>query len=193
MLKTNSHAQETPSPPRPDVRHLRRRHRSSFGHCQRQLSTQTPQPHHAPLPALRAEILRIAEGAPATAAQISQLNFRLGHVFAEAALAALRQFRISPKRVALIGSHGQTIFHQGRPVPFLGHSHRLHPANRRARHHRRPHRHHHHRRLPSRGHRRRRPGRSSRSLRRLSPLPPPQTRPRLPQSRRHQQYGTTTN
>ncbi len=47
MLKTNSHAQETPSPPRPDVRHLRRRHRSSSGHCQRQLSTQTHQPHHA--------------------------------------------------------------------------------------------------------------------------------------------------
>ncbi len=80
--------------------------------------------NHASLPlpkALRAEILRIAEGAPATAAQISQLNFRLGHVFAEAALAALRQFRIPASRIALIGSHGQTIFHQGRPVPFLGH------------------------------------------------------------------------
>jgi len=75
-----------------------------------------------PLPsALRAEILRIAEGAPATAAQISQLNFRLGHAFAEAALAALRQFRIPASRIALIGSHGQTVFHQGRPVPFLGH------------------------------------------------------------------------
>jgi anhydro-N-acetylmuramic acid kinase len=73
-------------------------------------------------PALRAEILRVAEGAPVTAAQISQLNFRLGHAFAEAALAALRQFRVSPSRVALIGSHGQTIFHQGRPVPFLGHA-----------------------------------------------------------------------
>src|SRR5271157_2341422 len=72
--------------------------------------------NHATLPlpkALRAEILRIAEGAPATAAQISQLNFRLGHAFAEAALAALRQFRIPASRVALIGSHGQTIFHQG--------------------------------------------------------------------------------
>jgi len=77
--------------------------------------TTRPLPH-----ALRREILRIAEGAPANAAQISQLNFRLGHAFAEAALAALRQFRISPSRIALIGSHGQTIFHQGRPVPFLG-------------------------------------------------------------------------
>lgn len=76
-----------------------------------------------PLPkSIRTEILRIAEGAPASAAQISQLNFRLGHAFAEAALAALRQFRISPSRIALIGSHGQTIFHQGLPVPFLGHA-----------------------------------------------------------------------
>jgi len=71
--------------------------------------------------ALRQEILRIAEGAPATAAQISQLNFRLGHAFAEAALAALRKFRIPASRISLIGSHGQTIFHQGRPIPFLGH------------------------------------------------------------------------
>jgi anhydro-N-acetylmuramic acid kinase len=75
-----------------------------------------------PLPAaLRREVLRIAEGAPATAAQISQLNFRLGYAFADAALAALRQFRVAPSRIALIGSHGQTIFHQGRPVSFLGH------------------------------------------------------------------------
>jgi anhydro-N-acetylmuramic acid kinase len=83
------------------------------------LLAHTTRPFPAPI---RAEILRIAEGAPASAAQISQLNFRLGHVFAEAALAALRQFRISPSRIALIGSHGQTIFHQGRPVPFLGHA-----------------------------------------------------------------------
>ena len=75
-----------------------------------------------PLPrVLRAEILRIAEGAPVPAGQISQLNFRLGHAFAEAALAALRQFRVSPSSVSLVGNHGQTIFHQGRPIPFLGH------------------------------------------------------------------------
>src|SRR6202030_4245588 len=40
--------------------------------------------------------------------------------FAEAALTACRRFRIAPKRIALIGSHGQTIFHQGMPAPYLG-------------------------------------------------------------------------
>jgi anhydro-N-acetylmuramic acid kinase len=71
--------------------------------------------------ALRKEILRVAEQHSVTAGELSQLNFRLGEVFAEAALAACRTFRVSPKRVALIGSHGQTIFHQGKPAPYLAH------------------------------------------------------------------------
>jgi anhydro-N-acetylmuramic acid kinase len=70
--------------------------------------------------ALRTEVLRIAEGAACTAGEISQLNFRLGEAFAEAAVSACREFRVALSRVKLIGSHGQTIFHQGRPVPFLG-------------------------------------------------------------------------
>jgi anhydro-N-acetylmuramic acid kinase len=69
---------------------------------------------------LRKEILRVAEQQPISAGDLSQLNFRLGEVFAEAALAACRRFRVAPKKIALIGSHGQTIFHQGRPVPYLG-------------------------------------------------------------------------
>jgi anhydro-N-acetylmuramic acid kinase len=66
------------------------------------------------------EILRVAEQQPISAGDLSQLNFRLGEVFAEAALTACRRFRCSPQKFALIGSHGQTIFHQGRPVPYLG-------------------------------------------------------------------------
>ena len=69
---------------------------------------------------LRKEILRVAEQQFISAGELSQLNFRLGEAFAEAALAACRRFRISPKKIALIGSHGQTIFHQGHPVPYLG-------------------------------------------------------------------------
>jgi anhydro-N-acetylmuramic acid kinase len=71
-------------------------------------------------PVLRKEVLRVAEQHSITAGALSQLNFRLGELFAAAALAACQKFRIPPKKIALIGSHGQTIFHQGKPVNFLG-------------------------------------------------------------------------
>ena len=67
-------------------------------------------PYPAPL---RDSILRVAEGECVTAGEISSLNFRVGEEFARAALAALRRWRVRPQRIALIGSHGQTIFHQG--------------------------------------------------------------------------------
>jgi anhydro-N-acetylmuramic acid kinase len=70
--------------------------------------------------ALRKEILRVAEQQPISAGELSQLNFRLGETFAEAALTACRRFRIATRKIALIGSHGQTIFHQGQPVRYLG-------------------------------------------------------------------------
>ena len=72
-------------------------------------------------PAVRTEILRVAEQEPITAGDLSHLNFRLGEVFADAAQNACRKFRVNMERIALIGSHGQTVFHQGRPVKFLGH------------------------------------------------------------------------
>jgi len=71
-------------------------------------------------PALRKEILRVAEQQPIWAGELSQLNFRLGELFADAARSACRTFRVPPSRVALIGSHGQTIFHQGRPIQYFG-------------------------------------------------------------------------
>jgi anhydro-N-acetylmuramic acid kinase len=70
--------------------------------------------------AMRAEVLRIAEGTLVSPGEISQLNFRLGRAFGEAALRACRKFRVHPRRLGVIGSHGQTIFHQGRPSRFLG-------------------------------------------------------------------------
>jgi len=74
-----------------------------------------------PFPAaVRAKVLRIAEGTPVSPGEISQLNFRLGHAFGQAALRACRKFRVAPQRLSVIGSHGQTIFHQGRPSRFLG-------------------------------------------------------------------------
>jgi anhydro-N-acetylmuramic acid kinase len=69
---------------------------------------------------LRKEILHVAEGRLITANELSQLNFRLGEVFADAALEACARLRVSRLRVDLIGSHGQTVFHQGRPAFFFG-------------------------------------------------------------------------
>jgi anhydro-N-acetylmuramic acid kinase len=71
--------------------------------------------------AVRAEILRVAEQSKTAAGDLSQLNFRLGEVFAETALNACRKFRVGVRKIALIGSHGQTVFHQGRPSKYLGH------------------------------------------------------------------------
>ncbi len=64
-------------------------------------------------PALRHRLLKVAGGGPCGAAEISRLDFVLGETFAAAALRVCRQGRVSPKRLAFIGSHGQTIFHHG--------------------------------------------------------------------------------
>ena len=70
--------------------------------------------------AVRKEILRVAEQNPINSGELSQLHSRLGHIYADAALAACKKFRISPRKVDLIGNHGQTIFHQGSPDNYLG-------------------------------------------------------------------------
>ena len=69
---------------------------------------------------VRAEILRVAEQQAITAGELSQLNFRLGQLFADAAKTACKRFRVAVTSLDLIGSHGQTIFHQGNAVPYLG-------------------------------------------------------------------------
>jgi anhydro-N-acetylmuramic acid kinase len=62
---------------------------------------------------LRARLLCIAGGDATNAAEISELNFRVGEAFARAALGVCCRAGVDPKRLAVIGSHGQTIFHQG--------------------------------------------------------------------------------
>ena len=76
--------------------------------------TSFPFPHD-----VRAALLHLAEGRPTTTAEMSQFNFLLGELFSRAALDACRRFRVSPQRIALIGSHGQTVFHQGTPIKAL--------------------------------------------------------------------------
>jgi anhydro-N-acetylmuramic acid kinase len=73
-------------------------------------------------PRVREAVLKLGEGRAVTTGEISQLNFLLGEEFAAAALAACRKFRIRPSQIAVIGSHGQTVFHQGVPKQFCGRS-----------------------------------------------------------------------
>jgi anhydro-N-acetylmuramic acid kinase len=47
---------------------------------------------------------------------VSRLNFLLGELFAE----ALQKTGVPLQTIELIGSHGQTILHEGQPVDFLG-------------------------------------------------------------------------
>jgi anhydro-N-acetylmuramic acid kinase len=68
-------------------------------------------------PSVRTELLRIMEGAPITAAQMSRLNWRLGALYADAVERAAKKFSIKP---SLVGLHGQTIHHEARAVPVLG-------------------------------------------------------------------------
>src|SRR5579863_4031685 len=65
------------------------------------------------------EILKLGEGRPVTTREIS-LNFLLGELFAAAALSACEKFRVPPSQIDVIGSHGQTVFHQGVPAAFHG-------------------------------------------------------------------------
>src|ERR1700683_4869817 len=79
--------------------------------------------HHLPYASLvRKAILRVAAGESYGVAEISQLNFALGEEFALAAIAACKAWRVPLRRISLIGSHGQTIYHQGVASSFLGHS-----------------------------------------------------------------------
>lgn len=55
-----------------------------------------------------------------SAAEISQLNFLIGELFADAVLATCRRHRIPLRSVNLIGSHGQTVYHQSVKSAFGG-------------------------------------------------------------------------
>lgn len=77
-----------------------------------------------PYPArVRRAILRIGNAnrqATLSVAEISQLHFLLGELFAQAVRHACRRFRVPLRRIALIGSHGQTVYHQSTPEVFAG-------------------------------------------------------------------------
>jgi anhydro-N-acetylmuramic acid kinase len=70
---------------------------------------------------LRQAILNAMAGQNAaqttTTAELARLNWRLGLAYAEAVQSTIADTKIKP---ALIGCHGQTIFHQGVPAAYAG-------------------------------------------------------------------------
>ncbi len=70
--------------------------------------------------AVRRRILTIAGGSSITAAELSQMNFLLGELFAEACRRVCRRAGIPIERLDLIGSHGQTVYHQNRVSKLAG-------------------------------------------------------------------------
>jgi anhydro-N-acetylmuramic acid kinase len=62
-------------------------------------------------PEQRAQIFRLFEPATSAVDHICRMNFLIGEWFAAAALQAIGEAGLAPSDVALIGSHGQTIYH----------------------------------------------------------------------------------
>src|SRR3990167_5056697 len=77
-----------------------------------------------PCPArVRRAVLRVANAnrqPVLSVAEISQLHFLLGELYAEAVARACRRFRFPLKRIELIGCHGQTVYHQPAREMFAG-------------------------------------------------------------------------
>lgn len=77
--------------------------------------------HHLHLPyprAVRNFILAQMNSPTTSVAGLARLNFLLGELYAEAVRNAQKESRI--RRLDLVGCHGQTLYHQGGPLPFLG-------------------------------------------------------------------------
>jgi anhydro-N-acetylmuramic acid kinase len=72
-------------------------------------------------PLLRRSILELGEQTSCLPADISNLNFLLGEVFAGAAIRLCKKSRIALSTIDLIGSHGQTIYHNPKGRRFGRH------------------------------------------------------------------------
>lgn len=63
---------------------------------------------------IKKEILSVAHTGGGTTAQVCRLNFELGKLFAHSILSLCRRAHVSPKKILVVGSHGQTICHLGK-------------------------------------------------------------------------------
>lgn len=71
-------------------------------------------------PQVREEILRLAGGKTACAADFCKINFLLGQLYADAVEAMCARQGMDPRDIDLIGSHGQTFWHIPLPETYLG-------------------------------------------------------------------------
>lgn len=71
-----------------------------------------------PFPKLvRAAVLAAMDASSTSVAELSRLHWRLGELYADAVQKTAAQLGLRPD---LIGLHGQTIYHQAAPAPYLG-------------------------------------------------------------------------
>ena len=68
-------------------------------------------------PALRRAVLAAMNAASTSTAELARLNWRLGLAYAEAVSATAARHKVN---LDLVGCHGQTLYHQARPEPYLG-------------------------------------------------------------------------
>jgi len=66
---------------------------------------------------VRAAVLAAMNAPQASVADLARLNFLVGELYTDALLAAQRKLRV---KADLVGSHGQTLYHQGEPASYLG-------------------------------------------------------------------------
>lgn len=66
---------------------------------------------------VRSAVLAAMNAESASVADLTRLSFKLGEIYADAIQRTIKSDAI---KLDLIGCHGQTLYHQGRPAPFLG-------------------------------------------------------------------------
>lgn len=96
-----------------DVAVMRLQGRDSYLHYELLVHDHTEYPK-----AIRDAVLTAMNASQISVAELSRLNFRLGEFYAEAVRKAVKKTR--GIKLDLVGCHGQTLYHQGSPAPYLG-------------------------------------------------------------------------
>ena len=75
---------------------------------------------HTPYPKATREALLAISNSMTHTATIARLNFLLGELYASALIDTCRRARLRLGSIELCGMHGQTIFHEGSAIEYLG-------------------------------------------------------------------------